>query len=103
MSDRSAISNGLCAAETASGKRLRDWHSTTQERVDRPLVGWCVRGDCDLNGIAAKLHRIGAVAVRVDLVEVRLADTLAAMIAKVRFSTDGNEYAHLMRDWFVEL
>lgn len=35
--------------------------------------------------------------------EVRLADSLAAMIAKVHFSTDGPDYAHLMRDWFVEL
>ena len=35
--------------------------------------------------------------------EVRLADALAGMIAKVRFSTDGPDYAHLLYDWFVEL
>jgi len=34
---------------------------------------------------------------------VRLADALAGMIAKVRFATDGEDYAHLMADWFVEL
>jgi hypothetical protein len=35
--------------------------------------------------------------------EVRLADALAGMIAKVRFGTDGPDYAHLLKDWFVEI
>jgi hypothetical protein len=35
--------------------------------------------------------------------EIRLADALAGLIAKVRFSADGGDYAGLMRDWFVEI
>jgi hypothetical protein len=35
--------------------------------------------------------------------ELRLADSLSAMIAKVHFSTDGPDYAQLMKPWFAEL
>ena len=35
--------------------------------------------------------------------EVRLADTLAAMIGKVMFSTDGAEYAEFLCEWFAPL
>ena len=35
--------------------------------------------------------------------EVRLADSLAAMICKVRFGADGANYTSLLCDWFVEL